>query len=365
MTKSAYIHIPFCNKICSYCDFSKFYNYKEFIDKYLISLEKEIKSIYKGEVLDTIYIGGGTPTVLELNDLEKLLKILTIFNKSKSIEYTIESNIDTLSKEKLDLLKKYNINRISIGIETTNNKLLKLLNRDLNKKHLEEMIHYSKTIGIDNINLDLIYALPGEKMLDLKKDLEYITSLNPKHISTYSLIIEQHTVLNNLKYKNIDEELDLKMYNYICNYLKDKGYIHYEISNFSKPGYESKHNLVYWNNNTYYGFGIGASSYIDNKRITNTRSLNKYFNNNYIKEEELLNRNDIIDYEIILNLRLKDGIDLKLFKDKYNINLIDIYNYDELINNKLLELNNNHLYIPEDKLYISNTIIVKLLDKRI
>ena len=124
MTKSAYIHIPFCNKICSYCDFSKFYNYKKFIDKYLISLEKEIKSIYKREVLDTIYIGGGTPTVLELNDLEKLLKILNIFNKSKNIEYTIESNIDTLSKEKLDLLKKYNINRISIGIETTNNKLL-------------------------------------------------------------------------------------------------------------------------------------------------------------------------------------------------------------------------------------------------
>ena len=222
MTKSAYIHIPFCNKICSYCDFSKFYNYKEFIDKYLISLEKEIKSIYKGEVLDTIYIGGGTPTVLELNDLEKLLKILNIFNKSKNIEYTIESNIDTLSKDKLDLLKKYNINRISIGIETTNNKLLKLLNRDLNKKHLEEMINYSKSIGIDNINLDLIYALPGEKMLDLKKDLEYITSLNPKHISTYSLIIEEHTVLNNLKYKSISEELDLKMYNYICNYFSKR-----------------------------------------------------------------------------------------------------------------------------------------------
>ena len=323
MTKSAYIHIPFCNKICSYCDFSKFYNYKEFIDKYLISLEKEIKSIYKGEVLDTIYIGGGTPTVLELNDLEKLLKILIIFNKSKNIEYTIEYNIDTLSKDKLDLLKKY------------------------------------------NINLDLIYALPGEKMLDLKNDLEYITSLNPKHISTYSLIIEEHTVLNNLKYKNIDEELDLKMYNYICNYLKEKGYIHYEISNFSKPGYESKHNLVYWNNNTYYGFGIGASSYIDNKRITNTRSLNKYFNNNCVKEEELLNKDDIIDYEIILNLRLKDGIDLKLFKDKYKVELKDIYNYDELVNNKLLKLNNNHLYIPEDKLYISNNIIVKLLDKRI
>ena len=364
MTKSAYIHIPFCNKICSYCDFSKFYNYKEFIDKYLISLEKEIKSIYKGEVLDTIYIGGGTPTVLELNDLEKLLKIISIFNKSNSIEYTIESNIDTLSKEKLDLLKKYNINRISIGVETTNNKLLKLLNRDLNKKHLEEMINYSKTIGIDNINLDLIYALPGESINDLKKDLEYITSLNPKHISTYSLIIEEHTVLNNLKYKSISEELDLKMYNYICNYLKDKGYNHYEISNFSKPSYESKHNLVYWNNNNYYGFGIGAASYIDNKRITNTRSLNKYFNNNYIKEKEILNRNDIIDYQIILNLRLKDGIDLKLFKDKYKINLNDIYNYEELVNNNLLELNNNHLYIPENKLYISNTIIVSLLDKK-
>ena len=362
--KSCYIHIPFCNKICSYCDFCKLYYNKELVNKYLSSLEKEIKEIYKEEVLETIYIGGGTPSSLSIDELEKLFKILSILNKDKNIEYTIENNFDSITKEKLQLYKKYGINRLSFGIETTNKDYLNLLNRSLSKDKVKEIINYSKEIGINNINVDLIYALPNESIIDLEKDIDFILSLNIPHISTYSLIIEDNTILKINNYKNISEDLDSEMYNYICKRLKDNNYIHYEISNFSKEGYYSKHNLCYWNNKEYYGFGLGSSSYINNKRITNTRSITNYLKGKYIKEEEIIDTDSNIEYEVILNLRKKEGIDLISFKDKYKKDLLSIYNYEELVNNNFLILKNNHLYIPEDKWYISNEIIVRLLNNR-
>ena len=362
--KSCYIHIPFCNKICSYCDFCKLYYNKELVNKYLSSLEKEIKEIYKEEVLETIYIGGGTPSSLSIDELEKLFKILSILNKDKNIEYTIENNFDSITKEKLQLYKKYGINRLSFGIETTNKDYLNLLNRSLSKDKVKEIINYSKEIGINNINVDLIYALPNESIIDLEKDIDFILSLNIPHISTYSLIIEDNTILKINNYKNISEDLDSEMYNYICKRLKDNNYIHYEISNFSKEGYYSKHNLCYWNNKEYYGFGLGSSSYINNKRITNTRSITNYLKEDFIKEEEIIDINSKIEYEVILNLRKKEGIDLISFKDKYKKDLLSIYNYEELVNNNFLILKNNHLYIPEDKWYISNEIIVRLLNNR-
>ena len=362
--KSCYIHIPFCNKICSYCDFCKLYYNKKLVNKYLSSLEKEIKEIYKDEVLETIYIGGGTPSSLSLDELERLFKILSILNKDKNIEYTIENNFDSITKEKLQLYKKYGINRLSFGIETTNNDYLKLLNRSLSKEKVKEIINYSKEIGINNINVDLIYALPNESIIDLEKDIDFILSLNIPHISTYSLIIEDNTILKINNYKNISEDLDSEMYNYICKRLKDNNYIHYEISNFSKEGYYSKHNLCYWNNKEYYGFGLGSSSYINNKRITNTRSITNFLKGKYIKEEEIIDTDSNIEYEVILNLRKKEGIDLISFKDKYKKDLLSIYNYKELVNNKFLIHENNHLYIPEDKWYISNEIIARLLNNR-
>ena len=362
--KNCYIHIPFCNKICSYCDFCKLYYNKDLVNKYLDALEKEINKIYKGEVLETIYIGGGTPGSLSLDELERLFKILSVLNKDKNIEYTIENNFDSITEEKINLYKKYGINRLSFGIETTNNSYLKLLNRSLSKDKVRKIINYSKEIGIININVDLIYALPNESINDLEKDIDFILSLDIPHISTYSLIIEDNTLLKIKNYKNISEDLDSDMYKYICKRLKDNNYIHYEISNFSKEGYYSKHNLCYWNNKEYYGFGLGSSSYINNKRITNTRSITNYLKEDFIKEEEIIDINSKIEYEVILNLRKKEGIDLISFKDKYKKDLLSIYNYNELVDKKFLILNNNHLYIPEDKWYISNEIIVRLLNNR-
>ena len=359
--KNCYIHIPFCNKICSYCDFCKIFYNENLVNKYLESLEKEINSIYKGEKLETIYIGGGTPSSLNIKQLEKLFSIINKLNRNNNCSITIEGNFSNTTKEKLDLYKKNNVNRLSFGLESIDKNNLKLLDRSTNIKNVKDVINYSKKIGINDINVDLIYAIPNEDIKILDKDLDFILSLNIEHISTYSLIIEDHTKLRINNIKNIDEDIDYEMYNHICKKLKQNNYIHYEISNFAKEGYYSKHNLCYWNNKNYYGFGLGSSSYIGNKRITNTRSINNYLKGKYISNIEELTKEEEIEYEIILNLRLKDGIDLEKFRKKYKIELKDIYNYNNLVENKLLKIDKNKLYIPEGKLYISNEIIIKLL----
>lgn len=359
---SIYIHIPFCDKICSYCDFCKVLYNSSLVDKYLNNLEVEINNRYLGEEVDTIYIGGGTPSSLSITQLEKLFNIIKIIKRKKTCEFTIEANFESTNKEKLDLFKKYGVNRLSFGLETINKDHLKLLNREFNKEHVLNIINYTKKIGIDNINIDLIYALMNQNIDEIKKDLDFIISLDVKHISTYSLIIENNTLLKVKNIKNINEDLDYKMYNFICKYLKDKAFIHYEISNFSKKGYESRHNLVYWHNLEYYGFGLGASSYLKDKRFTNTRSFNKYFSKEYISINEDINYHDKIEYEIMLGLRLSNGINKNNFYNKFGKKIEKYYNYDRLINNKFIIDDGNNIFIPEDKFYISNEIIVQFIE---
>ena len=357
-----YIHIPFCNKICSYCDFCKVFYNEELVDKYLLELEREIEDSYNGEIIDTIYIGGGTPSSLNINQLTKLFNIISKLN-TNLVEFTIECNFDSTTKEKLDLFKSNNVNRISFGLESINKDNLKLLERDLDKDKVKEIIKYCHTIGIDNINVDLMYALPNETLKVLEKDIDFIKSLDITHISTYSLILEEHTKLsiNNTKY--IDEDLDREMYDLICTKLKD--YDHYEISNFSKSKeYRSIHNMKYWKNFEYYGFGLGAAGYEGNVRYNKTKSITKYLNSDYMSDNgiEILENTDKIYYEIIMNLRTSDGINLKEFKEKYKVELIDLYDYNKMLDKKLLELIDNRLVIPKNLWYISNSVIVGLLD---
>ena len=360
--KAAYIHIPFCDKICSYCDFCKVLYNRQLVDKYLDSLEEEIKSNYLGEVINTIYIGGGTPSSLSVLQLERLFKIVSIFKKREDIEFTIEANFESTSEEKIDLFKKYGVNRISFGLESTNKKHLDFLNRDFDRGYVVRIINYAKSIGIDNINIDLIYALKSQTIEELKEDLDFIISLDIKHISTYSLIIEENTLLGVLGVKNISEDMDLEMYKFICKYLRDNGFKHYEISNFCKDGYYSRHNTVYWKNLEYYGFGLGASSYIGSKRITNTRSFNKYFSKKYILSIEEVSNTDLMEYEIMLGLRLSDGIDKKKFRNRFGKRIDECYNYNELIDNGFIIDDGDNLFIPEDKFYVSNEIIVKFIE---
>ena len=361
MVKSCYIHIPFCNTICSYCDFCKMYYHKKFVKDYFKKLKEEINRDYQGEVLDTIYIGGGTPSCLSYSELEELFEILSVLKKNKSIEYTIECNLESITIEKIKLFVLNGINRISIGIESIDSNNLLLLDRKFDKEECISKIKMIRDSGIKNLNLDLMYALPDESMDILKKDLEFLLSLEPEHISTYSLIIEDHTKLGIHRIKNISDDVDFDMYQMICHLLKENGYHHYEISNFAKEGGYSKHNLCYWKNLEYYGFGLGASSYINSIRKSNTRSLEQYPISCDLEE---VNKEQKMEYEILLGLRLLDGIDLLEFYKKYNIELIEIYPYSDLVDMGLLIEDDHHLRIPEDKIYVSNEIIVKLLEKK-
>lgn len=359
MVKSAYIHIPFCKKICSYCDFCKVLYNKNWVNIYLDSLENEIKKDYKKEVLDTLYIGGGTPSSLSIEELNRLFDILKIFKLNKTYEFTIECNIEDISEEKLKLFKKNKINRISIGVESFNDKYLKYLNRSYESNIIEEKINLTKKY-FDNINIDLIYALNNQSLEDLDNDLDKIIKLDVPHISCYSLIIEEHTKLFIDNIKEISDELDYEMYKLIDNKLKDK-YIHYEISNYSKKGYESKGNLTYWKNNEYYGFGLSSAGYIDNIRYTNTKNLSKYINKEYEKEIEKLTVEDKIKYELILGFRLKTGINKKDFYEKYNIKLIDVKNIKKLIKQGYLKENIDNIYVNYKYFYVLNDILINFI----
>ncbi len=366
--RSVYIHIPFCKSICSYCDFCKFIYKDEWAQSYLNNLKNEIYEYYEGDTVKSIYIGGGTPSSLSIDDLKFLFKILEVFKRSNDYEFTFECNINDINEEMLNLLKSVGVNRISIGIESFDKVNLKFLNRKHDKKIIKNNIKLVKKY-FDNINVDLIYALPTETYHILKKDVNYILDLDVPHISTYSLIIEEHTVLYNKKIKNIDEDDDYKMYKYICNKLKRKGYNHYEVSNFAKEGYESKHNLTYWNNQEYYGFGLGSHGYVNKIRYENTRNFNKYLKNEYKLNELLVSTQEEMENEIILGLRKLKGINIYEFKNKYNVDIDKVFpKIKKVIDSKkgLLEYNevdssHKYLYIPEKKIYIMNEIINMIL----
>ena len=360
---SIYIHIPFCNKICSYCDFCKLIYKEEWVDKYLIALNQEIKKNYKNEKVKTLYIGGGTPSSLNLNQLKKLNEIISIFDLTELEEFTFECNIESITEEKLKYLKQMNVNRLSIGIETFNDKYLKFLNRNHNNKEIKEKISVAQQLGFNNINIDLIYALPNQTIEDLKYDLIEFLKLNIEHISTYSLIIEPNTKLHVEKIQNINEELDYEMYNLICKTLEENNYNHYEISNFSKKGYESKHNLTYWNNEEYYGFGLGASGYINNYRYENTRNLTKYLKQEYKIEKRYIDLNEKIENEFMLGFRKIEGINKNIFNKKYNFDLKKYNQIKQLINNKKLIEEKEYIKINPDYIYTENEILVDLIDE--
>lgn len=358
---AVYIHIPFCDSICSYCDFCKMYYSKPMVDSYLQALEKEIKENYRGETIKTIYIGGGTPSCLSVLELERLFSILSIFKKDETIEFTVECNPD-ITLEKIELLVKYGVNRISMGVQTSQAKYLTFLNRNHSKEQVKKVVTDIQNYGIQNINIDLMYAFPNQTIADLGKDLAFFLSLNVPHISTYSLMIEPHTMLGIQKLEPIDEDIDAKMYEIIKDTLQKHGFIHYEVSNYSKEGFESKHNLTYWNNDRYYGFGLGASGYIDNIRYTNTKSLQQYQKGNYRLEEEILTDKEELENAFILGFRKVKGISTSEFQKKYHIDILKNDVVNQLLQEGKLMQKDDFIFIPEKYFYISNTILLNFLD---
>lgn len=359
-TKSIYIHIPFCRSICSYCDFCKFYYNDKFVSKYLNALTSEIKDNYQGEIIKTIYIGGGTPSSLSLNELVKLFDSLKVINFSSNIEFTFECNIMDLTEEKLIFLKEHRVNRLSIGVESFHKKVLDFLERDYDEDIILEKIRLAKKY-FSNINVDLMYAVPGESLEMLREDLDLFLSLDINHISTYSLIIEEHTKLSIRNTDYIDDELDSKMYELIHNTLIKNGFTHYEISNFSMDGYQSKHNLTYWKNLPYYGFGLGASGYIDNIRYTNTKNLNKYLTGDRVSEQEVVDKELLASNYAILGLRTIYGVSKKEFENCFGIDLVDYFEVYDLVKENILLEDKECYYINPKYWYIMNEILVKFV----
>ncbi|CAM3930898.1 radical SAM family heme chaperone HemW [Mesobacillus thioparans] len=327
--KSAYIHIPFCHHICHYCDFNKVFMKGQPVDEYLDALAKEMELTVKDDqdVLDTIFVGGGTPTALDERQLEKLVQsIQEKLNFNQNTEYTFEANPGDLSKEKLTILKSAGVNRLSFGVQTFNDELLEKIGRSHRAKDVYESIENAKAAGFENISIDLIYSLPGQTKEDFIQSIQIALSLGLVHYSGYSLIIEPKTVFYNLMQKGKlpipGEDAEAEMYEILMDQMEKHGLHQYEISNFAVPGYESRHNLTYWDNEEYYGFGAGAHGYVNGMRQSNYGPLKKYMEpinrgELPIMDEHKVTLEERMEEEMFLGLRKSKGVSIRHFEEKF------------------------------------------------
>jgi putative oxygen-independent coproporphyrinogen III oxidase len=376
MIHAAYIHIPFCEHICHYCDFNKFYLQGQPVEEYLLALEKEMELTlihYPTDQLQTIFIGGGTPTALNEKQLSKLCESITKYLPIKDgFEFTFEANPGDLTKEKLHILKEAGVNRISLGVQTFNDELLKKIGRAHRVKDVFTSIENIKKIGFTNISVDLIFSLPGQTLADFKDTLTKAFSLEIPHYSGYSLIIEPKTVFYNLlkkgKLPTPGEDIEAAMYELLMVSMENQGYKQYEISNFAKPGYESKHNLVYWNNDFYYGFGAGAHSYINGKRRSNIGPLNKYINTIEngqlpILEEHVVTKTEQMEEEMFLGLRKTEGVSIPEFIRKFGRDPNELFKkeIDDLIRKKWLGNTDKKIFLTKQGRLLGNEVFQSFL----
>lgn len=383
MELGIYIHIPFCIKKCDYCDFISYTNCYDLQEKYVEKLIEEIeenRDLLKNNFVSTIYIGGGTPSSIKPEFIKKILdKIYEICEISQisekiKIETTIEVNPGTTTRNNLQLYKNCGINRLSIGLQSTNDTILETIGRIHNYKQFLDTYKWAKEVGFKNINVDLMLGLPGQDIETLKESLENIVNLQPmpNHISVYSLIVEEGTKIEqniNLgKLKLPDDEEERKQYHYTKNYLELNGYKHYEISNFAKPGFESKHNMNCWKQKQYVGFGVAAHSYVNGIRYANTTDLKEYIN---IKEnpkgknfkeiktvEEKQNKFDMEKEFMMLGLRKLEGISISKFEEKFGENPIYLFRNElqKLVEENLLEVDLDDIRLTNKGLDFANLV---------
>ena len=368
---SAYVHIPFCTQICYYCDFSKVFIKNQPVDSYLEHLIEEYDS-YDIQKLRTLYIGGGTPTALSAPQLAFLLEKLTDkLDLSYLEELTIEANPGDLDQEKIAILKDSPVNRVSLGVQTFNDRMLKQIGRSHSEKDIYENIANHKKAGFDNISIDLIYALPKQTMEDVKTNVAKAIALDIPHMSLYSLILENHTVfMNRMRRGKLPlpkEDLEAEMFEYIIAELEKAGFEHYEISNFSKPGFESRHNLMYWDNAEYYGIGAGASGYVDGVRYKNHGPIRHYMQaveaGNTRVQEEVLTLKEKMEEEMFLGLRKKSGVSKKRFEEKFGLSFEDHYGavVSELTEQGLLVPDRDIVRMTKQGLFLGDTVAEKFI----
>lgn len=354
--KHLYIHVPFCNTICSYCDFCHRVYDEDLSNKWLDVVSKEIKDKCKDNY-ETIYIGGGTPTSLSNNQLDKLLSCIDQYAK-EVVEYTVEVNPESLDINKMNIFKKHGINRISMGVQTSNPDLLKLINRKHSFEEVKDKIKLLKDNGLNNISIDLMYSLPTQTIDILNKTIDDFISLDIPHVSLYSLTVEENSIFGKKRYKSLDEDLEADMYELIVDRLNKAGYIHYEVSNFSKPGYESKHNMSYWNYEDFLGISMSASSKVGDRRWTNTTNFNSYFENYNSKDEDLdLSIEDLKFENIMMSLRTNNGLNIEGFNRKYNCNFLE--EYKDILKDDNIYIDGNQIKVKN--LAILNTTLINFI----
>ena len=360
---SLYIHIPFCKNICPYCDFVKFYSNKSWENQYINRLIEDLDEVKKKfKKFKTIYIGGGTPSILSRENLINLLDNLKDLRRKKC-EFTIEANPEDINDEFLRIIKKYKVNRISIGIQSFNKNILKEIKRDYSIDYFELINKVKKYIK--NINIDLIYGFKGQTLEDLNKDLDCFIKLNVNHISIYSLIVDEGSIFYVKKYSEQDEDSSRKFYDFILDKLRKNGYERYEISNFArKKKYQSKHNLNYRKNKEYVGIGLASHGYIGPYRYNFTKSLSNYLNKTNLIEKEEVNSKTMKEYFFLTNLRLKDGFKLKDYKKTFKSDFIDDYKtlIDELVKDNLAKITKKKFYLTDDGLIILDFILIKIFN---
>lgn len=368
---SAYVHIPFCTQICYYCDFSKVFIKNQPVDEYLQALIREFES-YDIKKLRTLYIGGGTPTSITAEQLEYLLTNLTKhLDLSVLEEFTIEANPGDLTEDKIEVLKHSAVNRVSLGVQTFNDKHLKQIGRSHNEAQIYSTISNLKEAGFHNISIDLIYALPGQTMEDVKENVAKAIALDIPHLSLYSLILEHHTVFMNKmrrgKLQLPKEDLEAEMFEYIISELEANGFEHYEISNFTKPGFESRHNLMYWDNAEYFGVGAGASGYLNGVRYRNRGPIQHYLKavaqGNARLSEETLTKDEMMEEELFLGLRKKTGVSIARFEEKFGLSFEERYGQivRELCQQGLLVLDDKVVRMTKKGLFLGDTVAERFI----
>ncbi|MFL8709799.1 radical SAM family heme chaperone HemW [Clostridioides sp. GD02377] len=387
-----YIHIPFCVKKCKYCDFNSYKMdidaKKRYIEDLKIEMELYSNKLYKDnkykkkedyhlnsdDTITSIFVGGGTPSILTSDEIREIFtSVRAMFNIDKNAEITIECNPGTLTLEKLKTMKDIGINRLSIGLQAVQEQHLNFIGRIHTYEEFEKNYKDALSVGFKNINIDLMYSLPNQTLCDWKETLQKVSDLNPTHISAYSLILEEGTELYNMyennKFELIDENMDIEMYEYTINYLKSKGYNQYEISNYSKDGYNCEHNILYWECEHYIGLGAGASGYINKNRYNNLESLDDYHlsltkREKPIQENEILSEKDMIEEKIFMGLRMNKGIEFEDFKKKFGLDFREKYNkqIEMLLDRKLINQSFEGIQLTQKGRKISNSIFIEFME---
>lgn len=376
LARGIYIHIPFCHQICNYCDFNKVFFKNQPVDEYIESLGEELR-LWAAESdfqsIETVFLGGGTPTSLSPTQLKRLLTLIHMYIPMEHVtEFTSEANPDELTKEKLEVLYNGGVNRLSLGVQAFQEDLLRKLGRTHSNKHVFQTIEEAKKIGFKNISIDLMYGLPGQTMEQWKETLDIAFSLRLPHYSAYSLIVEPKTIFYNLmakrKLRLPGEDLEAEMYDVLMQQMEQHGLHQYEISNFSKEGYSSLHNRIYWDNDEYVGLGAGAHGYSKGIRYSNHGPLKKYMEaiangDKPIHETHTETKQERIEEELFLGLRKTEGVSKKHFFTKFNCTIESIYEkqIQELLKTELIAIEADYIKLTRKGRFVGNEVFEEFL----